>query len=114
MHLLICLMYEMAIFLRGLFFGFKKYTNKRTMILVRNHDENVLPVMIIGLVTTFIGGIAFFSVEASYQNKPNTFDLISSALDTPQMYEAPRTKEPTNFREPALETEKTMVALKPL
>lgn len=114
MHLLICFMYEMAIFLRGLFFGFKKYTNKRTMILVRNHDERFLPIMIIGMVVTIVGGIASLSVEASYQNKPNTFDLISSAIDTPQMYQAPNTKESPAPKGRAPETGKMMIAEKPL
>jgi hypothetical protein len=100
MHLLICLMHETAIYFRGLFFGFKKYEDKRTMILVRSQDENVLPAMIIWIVISFIGEIAFFAVEASYQNKPNNFDIVISAIDNTQTYEAPTLKK-------APETEKT-------
>lgn len=118
LHLLICFTYETAIFFRGLFFGFKKYANKRTMILVRNHEERVLPAMIIGIVVTFIGGIAVFSVETSYQNKPNTFDIIASAMDTAQINEMPKVKEllipkevvPNKQYSPPQKTEKTMIA----
>lgn len=100
-HLIICFLYEMALFLRGLLFGFKKYANKKTSALVRNHNERVLPAIIIGTVIVCIGGVAFFALETSYRNKPNTLDLLANALNNTEIYVAPETKDlPVHSKSP--------------
>lgn len=109
-HLIICFLYKTVLFLYGLFGGLRGKKNTQLTVLVRSHDERFLPLMIIGFVFLVIIGIASFSVVTSYQNKPNTFDLIADAIDVTQTYEAPKTKDlPAPSHPP--DSEKTRVAL---
>jgi hypothetical protein len=84
------------------------------MMLVRDRNESILPLIIIGFVFSTVVGIAFVSLEISYRSTPNTFDLIADALDTTQTYEAPKTRVPPAPDRPPPETEKTMVAAESL
>ncbi len=89
-HLFICLLYKILRFFRGLFFGFKKKTDENLTLLVRARNETILPAVTIGSIFSIIAGIAFFSIGLSYRSKPNTFDLVESALGNLQAYETPK------------------------
>jgi hypothetical protein len=109
-HLAICFLYKTVLFLYGLIGGLKGKTNTQLTVLVRAHNESILPPMIIGFVFSIIISIASFSVVTSYQNKPNTFDLVADAIGVTQTYEAPKTKSPSAPHHPP-DSEKTMVAV---
>ncbi|MFA6493847.1 MAG: hypothetical protein WCT49_02235 [Candidatus Paceibacterota bacterium] len=55
---------------------------RRITVLSRINEERALPTFVIATVISTISGLAFFTLRASYETKPNTMDMIAGIAET--------------------------------